>query len=99
MEYQEKFDSYYEFIKSKNLIDIDINNIKEGDLIAIEFIPYSQKYLDILYPKIGTIININKNINEIEIKKTDGTIEYLMYPNCSYYGDLRGYDYLLRKIL
>ena len=99
MEYQEKFDSYYEFIKSKNLIDIDINDIKEGDLIAIEFIPNSQKYLDILYPKIGTIVNINKNIDEIKIKNMDGIIEYLMYPNCSYYGNTCGYDYLLRKIL
>jgi len=86
---------------------ININDLKIGQQIYINFIPYSQKYLDILNSKIGTIYSINKfnyfdeisNRNEtrydIKIKNNEGEIGDLLHESVSYYGNSLGYDYCI----
>lgn len=84
-------------IKSKK--HVQITELKPGQRILIEFLPYSQKYIYKLYPKFGTIEEINWSDEEMEfdvrIKNMNGQIEYMFHPSVSYYGDSLGYEYVI----
>ena len=53
-----KFKSMYEN-KDNKFIAVNFNDISVGDIIYIEFSPYSQKYVYDLYPLFGTIQSID----------------------------------------
>jgi hypothetical protein len=84
---------------------IDVDELKVGQSVYIEFIPHSQKYLDICHPKTGIIYSINKikyfddftnkneTIYDIKIKNNYNKIENLFHDNLSYYGNSLGYSY------
>ena len=69
-------------IKDKSCTEIEINNIKVGDYIYIEFIPDSQKYIYTLYPKCGCVelITINKVYNSIQ-KKYENVYDIIIRNN------------------
>jgi len=87
-----------------------ISKLKINQNIYITFIPHSQKYLDILLPKKGKIISIQKNIyyNEylersefnydIKIQNENGLVEKLLHDSVSYFGNSLGYEYTIYLI-
>jgi predicted metalloenzyme YecM len=97
-----EFNKIKNYIKDKNKINIEVSDIKIDDVVCIEFIPYSQKYLNELYPKCGKVISINNINNEyfnMIIKNLDGCEEELLHQSVSYLGDSLGYSYSIYKII
>jgi len=92
-----------EIIKSKELREIELEDLEIGKIIYIVFIPYSQKYIYNLVPKLGKIEELPEDlINEIlliNIKNYKGINEGLFHEGVSYYGDNLGYDYKIYEII
>lgn len=63
-----KFKAIYEN-KDNKFITVNFNDISVGDIIYINFYPYSQKYVYDLYPLFGTIQSIEP-INKIDTVDT-----------------------------
>jgi hypothetical protein len=65
----------------------------------IEFLPYSQKYIFKLYPKVGIVEEINWSDEEMEfnvrIKNMNGETEAMFHPSVSYYGNSLGYEFII----
>lgn len=95
----QKITDYMEINNIKSKKQVSITELKQGQLILIDFLPYSQKYIYKLYSKIGTIQEINHDGIEgeydIRIKNIDGHIENILHPSVSYYGDTLGYEYTI----
>lgn len=95
-------------LEDNNWISIMFKDLKIGDLIKIEFYPYSQIDLPVKYGKIVTITN---EIADKTIYNDELTIENLYLENefnknfcaahdwISYYGNSRGYDYEIFKYI
>jgi hypothetical protein len=108
-----KFKSKHENNEQK-FIKTHFANINVGDIIYITFFPYSQKYIDDLYPLFGTVKEI-KLIEKIVDESNDisfdtFTIEKLVLVNddktfngyhdwVSYFGNSRGYEYSIHKLV
>ena len=102
---KDKYD--YEFNKintyiNNNFLDkkkteINIIDIKIDDIIYIEFMSDSQKYIYDLYPKFGKIINIIND--DIIIKNLNNDEERLLHDNLSYYGNSLGYSFNIYKFI
>jgi hypothetical protein len=75
---------------------VNLTDLKIGDIVTIYFYPYSQKYLDMLTPKKGTIVATGNNNFDYRIKMEE-TTEYLLHEGVSYYGDTLGYDYTIYR--
>ena len=98
-------DDIYDNIKMPDrLCDLQI-----GDIVEISYMPYSQKYLDydIYQSFIGKILYIDEehddallyhDIYNRKTKKYDRVVLSLDRPGCSYFGDSKGYDYMIKKI-
>ena len=113
-------DEYEYYIKCNNIITniivnktcilIDINDIKIGDNIYINFIPDSQKYIYELYSKCGSVESIeiknqinpytdkNENYYKIIIKNSSDNLEELFHEGVSYLGTSLGYSYFIYLI-
>jgi hypothetical protein len=86
------------YLKDKKKIEINIDNIQINDIIYIDFIPDSQKYIYELYPKLG-IVNKFENDEYFILNNITNQIEPLLHDNVSYYGNTLGYGYLIYKII
>lgn len=82
--------------KQKIAID-DISNLELNDIIHINFIPDSQKYIYDLYPKFGKIISIENE--KIIIENLDDAHEDLLHEGVSYMGQSLGYSYYIYKFI
>jgi len=82
--------------KQKIAID-NISNLELNDIIHINFIPDSQKYIYDLYPKFGKIISIEND--EIIIENLDKAHENLLHEGVSYMGQSLGYSYYIYKFI
>jgi predicted metalloenzyme YecM len=81
-----EFDKIQNYIENKIKINIEVSDVKIDDIICIEFMPYSQKYINELYPKCGKVISINNINNEyfiMIIKNLEGYEEELLHPSVS----------------
>ena len=69
-DYKFFFDKAEDFYEKNKWIEINYNDIKLNDIIIIYFTPYSQKYLNELYPKYDHVIDIlnNNNYNFISME-------------------------------
>ena len=85
------------YLKDKVKVQINIEDLKITDTIYIDFIPDSQKYINALYPKCGSIKSINND--EIIIINLEGFEDMLLHDGVSYLGTSLGYSYLIFKIL
>ena len=75
-----------------------LNELKVGDIVRIEYIPASQKYIDYYTDIIGQVIYIDVDNDDMLIANISGdttTIYSMEREHCSYYGDTRGYDYVI----
>ena len=79
--------------KEKILIN-DISDLKINDIVHINFIPDSQKYINDLFPKFGKIISID---DKIIIENLDKIYEELLHDGVSYIGQSLGYSYYIYK--
>jgi hypothetical protein len=82
--------------KEKNLIN-DISDLKINDIVHINFIPDSQKYINDLFPKFGKIMFIENN--QIIIENLDKVYEELLHDGVSYIGQSLGYSYYIYKFI
>ena len=82
---------------NKRAIEIKIENININDNIYIVYMPYSQRYIYLLYPKYGNVISIDNN--NIIIKNINNETENILHDNISYFGDSLGYEYTIYKII
>jgi hypothetical protein len=94
----------------KTITKIDIDDLEINQKVKIDFIPYSQRYIWDLYPKIGTIVNYKKekcynkeinqhyNVYDIKIINQNGEIEDLLHDGVSYLGYDLGYCYTIYLI-
>lgn len=106
MDYDDNEEAYYfsqqELVNNyKNgyeLEDIGIDEIKLGDKVIINFYPCSQKYIYTLYPKYGTVIQINDNREDYDgiIIQNENTTYNLLFGNLSPYS--AAYDYYIRLL-
>ena len=88
--YEQQLNSFNQYIGGKELVKVKLEDLKIGDIVYVQFCPYSQKYLYDLIPKYGEIISIG---DEYKIKNQHDFEERLLYGSVSYYGDTLGYDY------
>lgn len=84
------------FNEPKIAID-DISDLELNDIIHINFIPDSQKYIYDLYPKFGKIISIEND--KIIIENLDKVHEDLLHEGVSYMGQSLGYSYYIYKFI
>lgn len=96
----------------KKFIHTNFESLNVGDIIYIEFYPYSQKFIDELCPLFGTIKEIKKTIpsfGDSDMVFDNLTIERLVLTSngetfngfhywTSYYGNTRGYEYSIYKL-
>jgi hypothetical protein len=105
-EYEKTTEEIKSQIANKKLKKVNLNEINIDDVVYISFLPYSQKYIYSLSPKLGKVISIANtkitNYNDREEIILDITIqnhknqeEYLFHPGVSYMGHSLGYDYLI----
>ncbi len=90
------------FIKNTPTQQIYENEIKVGDKIIIYFYPNSQKYMYILYPKYGKVIEDRNNSDEEYsllnvIIKNDNEIYNAFHCGVSLYST--GFDYEIIKLI
>lgn len=100
--------NYYFPNNNCNYSSIDFNNLKINDDIVVNYLPYSQKYLDYYEDKntYGKVFFLDKeNYNGlIYYDKKDTNNIITRYINsiekeyCSYYGDTPGYCTFIYKI-
>jgi hypothetical protein len=89
--------------KTINIYEDELDDIKIGDKIAVYFYPHSQKYLFLLYPKYGEVINIKKSDND-QISLDDIILknnynEYnANHDGVGIYSYSRGFDVIIKKI-
>ena len=76
---------------------VNLTDLKIGDMVTIRFHPYSQKYLDELTTKEGTIVEVGTNFFDYMIKNSNDNIVCLFHEAVSYYGDTLGYDYTIYR--
>jgi hypothetical protein len=96
--YENHYMNINRIIDGRKLQEISIKDINIGDKVYITFTPDSQKYIYTLYPKLGTIIDINteKDISEqITIKMYNNDVEPLLHYGVSFMGQSLGYSYFL----
>jgi hypothetical protein len=83
---------------------IKLKELKVGQTVIINFIPYSQKYIYILTPKYGKIVQVSESNNlvdyKIQTQDSENKIqtEYLFHPGVSDYGESLGYDYSIKLV-
>lgn len=99
--YNEESDKINNYIKNNlscnEKIEVNISDLKIGDIVYVNFISDSQKYIYDLYPKFGVISSIdNDNILILNIDKKS---ENLLHDNVSYYGSSLGYSYYIYKFI
>ena len=90
-------------LNNRNYNKTDINSVKIGDIIRVEFIPYSQIEIDAIYGKIIYIDAKNEDIvvycdtidNENNMARH---VKSILIGNLSYYGDSRGFEYIIEKL-
>ncbi len=93
-------------IENKKLTRTELENIKVGDVVYINFIPDSQKYIYLLTPKLGKVTKIQnrkmlncyeeeENVTFVTIHNYKNEEEDLLHPGVSYMGHSLGYDYSL----
>lgn len=102
-------DTYFlnlEQVDKEDTLICEIKHLQTGDVIHVKYMPYSQKYLD-MYPDIyGKIFYISRDGNDLliyrDIKK-EGKIERYVTninkPGCSYFGNSKGYDFIISKFI
>ncbi len=91
-------------LKTKSWIgkqnDVIHENVHIGDKINIEYLTYSQKYIED-YPKLkGTVFYIDKETGDILFfseNKNKIIVHSLERLHCSYYGMSKGYDLFITK--
>ena len=95
IEYNYEFSNIDKLIENCKLIPVNLEDLVLNQLVYINFMPYSQKYIYNLFPKLGKLTKISNydTINEFEILNYKKNIENLFHPSVSYYGDSLGYDY------
>jgi hypothetical protein len=76
---------------------VNLTDLKISDIVTICFYPYSQKYLDMLTSRKGTIVAIGSNPFDYMIKTENDTIIHLFHDSISYYEDTLGYDYIIYR--
>lgn len=100
--YNEQVVKVNNFIQTKKLLCINDNEIKVGDKIVVNFYSFSQKYMYMLYPKYGEVIE-NNNISiegyslmNIILKNDDENYNAFHESVCLY---SRGFDYQVLKLV
>jgi len=91
----------------------NFDDLKPKDIIYIEFLPYSQKNIYSLYPIFGVIEEIkpliptinssNEQLNDLTIerlilKSNDNNTHQGFHHWTSYFGNSRGYDYMIYRL-
>lgn len=121
IDYETKINELDEFKQkneniNKKFIRTQFDDLNIGDIIYIQFYPYSQKHIDDLYPLFGTIKEIkttipsfdkdNKNdmhFDNLTIEKLVLTYDEKIFDGfhywTSYYGNTRGYEYSIYKLI
>jgi len=101
----EKFKLQYSDLNYDWVIE-SCNNLSVGDIIITYFSPLSQKYIYDLYPIYGKIIEISKQteniddiIDTIKLLDENGNIISASHLWTSYFGNSRGYDYTVYKLI
>lgn len=115
IEYDKHVDELNKFIfqhsdSTHQFKETTVSDLKIGDKIFIEFYPFSQKYVFMLYPKYGTIIEIipfddlnsdsNSDICPIEnIIISNDKISYsISHGFYGYFNNTRSYDFIIKKL-
>lgn len=94
--YNEKNEEIDQFIKNRTVAPIELSELKVGQTVVVYFNPYSQKYIHILTPKIGKIVQISKtyDLDEYQILCFDSNEpEKLFHNGVSYIGNDLGYTF------
>jgi hypothetical protein len=76
---------------------IEFSDLNIGHNIVIHFYPYSQTYINILKPKIGTVCSIGSSYQDYKIipwTKVDNGSESDQYEDSDHYEDSNQYEYL-----
>jgi hypothetical protein len=96
-------DNLFDDISDLNLETIGLGEISVGDVIYVSYCPNSQKYLydDEYRPFLGKVlfVDVERNDALFYYRASDNkkVIVSLNRPNCSYFGDNKGYGYSLKK--
>ena len=91
----EKFDISNFDINTDN--QVNINELKIGNIIYVNYYPMSQKYIDEYPSVLGKVFYIDDDNAYIYYNKnTIRTISQVILPGCSYgFVDSLGYDYVI----
>lgn len=98
--YKNEYRQINKLLENRILTPVNLEDLKPGQLLFIDFIPYSQKYICLLVPKFGKLQRIlNKNeLYNLTIINYKNQEERLFHPALSYFGDSLGYDYIINLV-
>jgi hypothetical protein len=101
--YENEVNKIEQLTKNYTKKPIQLNKLKVGQIITINFYPNSQKYIYILTPKFGEIVEVSETANVFDYKFLSYTsesqqIELLFHLGVSYYGTSLDYDYYINEV-
>jgi hypothetical protein len=91
MDYIEPFELWK---NNRSFGHIHWSEVRVGMDVYVEFIPYSQKYIDELTPIWGRVVQIGDAINDIKVEREGDTVD-LMRSGVHFFGMGNGYDYTI----
>ena len=100
--YTEKADDYKKkvILNNHNWININLKEIKKGNIIYINYMTLSQKNIYDYPNECGKVTSIkideNENVYQINIRNQHKKIINIIKPGCGLYGD--GYDMIIQKM-
>ena len=94
MDYTEPFELWK---NNRKFHSIHWDQVHIGMDVYVEFIPYSQKYIEELSPIWGKVVQVGDSFNDIKVE-SGGEIVDLMRPGVHYFGMGNGYDYTIYTV-
>ncbi len=91
MDYIEPFELWK---NNRKFHSIHWDKVHIGMDVYVEFIPYSQKHIDDLFPIWGKVVQVGDVFDEIKVEKEGEYVE-LARPGVHFFGMGRGYDYTI----
>jgi hypothetical protein len=103
-DYENEVEKIQQLTSQLKKTPIKLDEIKVNQSVVINFYPNSQRYIYILTPKYGKVVQVSDSDNVFDYKivsynsKSESESEYLFHTGVSYFGDSLGYDYSINLV-
>lgn len=80
-------------------VDVSYDSIQVGDLITVYFYPYSQRYIDILHPITGRVVDKGESEESMILEDLEGKRYAAFHGGVHFFGMTLGYGWNITKLI